>query len=647
MRHVRSLTVTAVVAVVSLIVLSADAVVGPPEPPPRPTARTVSGDPVAGTSVCSVGLGPAASPLDLPELERELEQQPEELLEDEPTDPDEQAEPETPDETQDDASEPVPDPEQGLPDGEAGPTGPVSATLITARPGRAGAPPADLDVSVLVEGERSRLDLPDVFPGADVRTTPDALDAPGAVEVQWRGGPAVTTREWRLEGLDELPDAVVAGGCAQASAESHIIPGMSTAGGDEARLRLINPFESDAAVAVAFATPAGREEPVALRNVSVPARSVREIAVNETLPERDDLAAVVAVAAGRVAVEGLQVSRAAIGGVDGATLLGATTEPAEEWTVPWVVDDAPTEEPEPEQEDADDADDADDGETDEQAGDEAAEEPDGVLGGADAAASWLWIHNPSERTASVELTLHTADGGEVPVGLAEVSIGPDELRRIELSGTLPEGTAQAAITARSNGVPIVVSAAAQITADDAERTGVAVQLGSAPDGDWVVSAAGEGDREEQLWLVNPGSEPAVADVRLFNGVAVVRPPQLQGVEVPAGSSRRVDLTEPLGDAERWSAFVSTSRSEVVVGRVGHDIDGPLRLTAVPGVPARSWAAADSGLTAVFGDGLSRRLGTGDGPDAGPSADDADTAPGFGDPDPDSTGEPEAERSGQG
>ncbi len=647
MRHARSMTVTAVVAVVALIVLSADDVVGPPDPPPRPVARMGSGGPVAGSSTCSVGFGPAATAFDLPELEADLDEDPDELLDD-ADDQDEPAEPDAPEDAGDPGDEgaAAPDDDGGVPAGDVGATAGGSPTLITARPDRTGAGPASLDLAELVDGQRTVTELPDVFPSADVRATPDAMDDLGAVQVQWRGGPAVTTREWRLEG-DDLPEAIVAGPCAQASAEPHMIPGMSTVGGDEARLRLINPFESAASVAVAFVTPTGREEPVALRNLSVPARSVREVPVNQTLPERDDLAAVVEVASGRVAVEGLQVSRAAIGGIDGATLLRATTEPAEEWTVAWVVDDVdgiaddpeddPAEEDVAEEDVADDADDA-------------------AGAGADAATSWLWILNPSERTASVGLTLHTEDGGEVPAGLAEVSVGPDELRRIDLSGTFPEGVGQAAITARSNGVPIVVSGVAQIGADDPARSGRAVQLGALPDDEWVVSAVREGEREEQLRLVNPGSEPAVVDVRLFNGVATVRPGHLQAVSVPAGSTRSLELGEDLGDTARWSAFVTTSQGEIVVGRVGRDVEGPLRLTALPGAPSASWAAFDSGLTAVFGDGLSRRLGTGLGLDTRPAEvgdDDDGHPPGFGDPqdqtssdpDPDSDPDPGSEPEG--
>jgi hypothetical protein len=483
-------------------------------------------------------------------------------------------------------------------------------TLVAARPAAAGAGPAEVEFQRLYEGTVSVETEPSVFPGSAVTTTysEDEDDLTGTW-VTWRDAPATAWREWRIEGDEDVPDATVAGACAAPSSDRWIVPGLSTEGGDEARLRLTNPFASAATVAVGFLTPEGAAEPLVLRNLTVPARSVREVVVNETLPEQADLTAIVEVASGRMSVEGLQISREDIGGIDGASLLQAAPDPAEEWTVPWVSDD-------------------------------------------DATSSWLWVANPGERTAPVQLTLHTAEGGELPEGLAEVSVPPGEMRRVDLTGTLPEGATVAGVTARSNGAPIVVSAGTSVSADEPAASGITVQLGApAPDRSWVVSGGAASDRREDLHVVNPTGADAVVDVALFNGVASLAPDELQGVEVAAGSSVVLDLDEVLDQRSRWSAFVTTSSGEVVVGRVGRSTDeeAPLRLLAAPGVPSAAWSANGAGLAAVSSEGLVRdlRTATGVGGPLGPPAPtdqdgfgpDADVEP---DPEDVPDDEPEAE-----
>lgn len=485
--------------------------------------------------------------------------------------------------------------------GVGGARGDERLTLLSARPVGGRATPAEVELHRLHEGTGDLEALPSVFPGSAATTTYSGDEAELiGTSVTWRDAPATAWREWEVEDAEDLPDATVAGPCAAPSARRWIVPGMSTEGGDEARLRLSNPFTSAATVAVGFLTPEGAAEPLVLRNLTVPARSVREIVVNETLPEEPDLAAVVEVASGRMSVEGIQLSRSAIGGIDGASLLQGASEPAEEWTVPWVSDGA-------------------------------------------ASSSWLWIANPGERTAAVELTMHTPNGGELPTGLAEVSVPPGELRRVELSGTFPEDVRTAAITARSNGTPVVVSAGTTLTSEDPTRTGVAVQLGaSAPDRSWVLSGDSARGRSEQLHLSNPTGADAVVDVELFNGVASLEPAELQGIELAAGSARILDLSAVLDERSRWSVFVTASSGEVVAGRVGRstDEDAPLRLIAAPGMPSAAWTAEGSGLAASEREGLVRDLrtatGVGGGPgrlEPGPEDVEADGLDGDGDVEP--------------
>jgi hypothetical protein len=444
----------------------------------------------------------------------------------------------------------------------------TSLAVTAARPGEVGEGPAQIEVVDLEDGRIERTGLPPLFPGAHARTPLEGGETL-ASGVAWRGGPVAVEREWRLEGSEELPPGTVAGPCATSLSDRYVIPGMITVGGSEARLRVANPFATDATIAVGFVTPEGPEQPLALQNLSVPARDTLEIDVNEVMPERADLSAVVRVLSGRAVAEGYQLTRAAIGDIDGASLLAASTAPAETWTVPWVT-------------------------------------------GLDTDDPWLWVVNLGDRPAPVELTLHTREGGVPPEGLSEVTVAPGQLRRIDLRGTFPEGVRVAGVTARSDGTPIHLSAAVQRRADSPAGTGFAVQLGvPAADSSWVVSGGpiDEG-RVQRLRFVNPGSEAAQVSVALFNGSAVSRPAELSDLTVGPGEDLDVGVDEELVGAPSWSAFVTSTGGDIVVGRVGAGGPGSgLHLVAVPGTPGSAWVPTSIGLPLRAMPGTVQQLGT--------------------------------------
>jgi hypothetical protein len=431
------------------------------------------------------------------------------------------------------------------------------------------------------------------------------LEPAGVTVARWEGGPSALLREWWFEGGD-LPPALVAGGCVHGLSDRWVVPGLVTAGGAEARLRLTNPFRADATVAVGFLTPEGPAEPLALQNVSVGARRTVELVVNEYLPERDDLAAVVTVAVGRVAVEGVQIVRSAIGGTDGASLLAAAPAPAEQWTLPWVVD-------------------------------------------GPGRSTWLWVANPGEREAAIELTYLTHDGGRVPDGLTEVIVEPSTVRRVDLRGSLPADVDVVGVVVRSDGAPVVVSASVEIAHPDPARSAQVVQLGApAADNVWVLaggatlpedpglddeplaaddeSVAEDDDtveeeaggalgglvtveRDEQLHLLNPGSASSTVDVAVDTGSGVERPPALQGLVVPPGTRVAIDLGPHVEGARSWSATVLADGPGVVAAHVAGSATGPRRLLAVLGVPAAAWAPDGPPRPAASAPGLVQRIGT--------------------------------------
>lgn len=448
---------------------------------------------------------------------------------------------------------------------------------------------ADVAVALLVDGSRRP-----VSDSAVAALNVLQVEVDAAAQVRWSGAPVAVYREWWFEGGD-LPPGIVSGGCVHGLSDRWIVPGLKTSGGAEARVRVTNPFRTDATIAVSFATPEGPAEPLALQNLSIAAQSTLEIPVNESLPERDDLAAIVTVQTGRVVAEGMQLMRSAIGGIDGVSLLQAAPEAAENWVIPWVVD------------------------------------------GPDA-SSWLWIFNPDQRTAAVELTYHTPGGGVVVDGMDEVLVEPGTVRRVDLRGTMPEGVDVAAITARVSGASIVVSGAVEVDGGDPARTGMAVQLGSPITSErWVFGGGDATGRDEQLHLVNPTSSPTTVNATIRTSMGLRRPAPLQGVEVPAGAAMRIDLSAHLNDSEQWSVLIDASEPGVVAGRVGGAREGHRRLVAWPGVAETSWRTTVSTRTASLQEGLVHRLRTEFGLRAAdPLADDRSMPviePGSGEPDP--------------
>ncbi|HEX9890278.1 MAG TPA: DUF5719 family protein [Nitriliruptorales bacterium] len=419
----------------------------------------------------------------------------------------------------------------------------------------------------------------EVFPGSGLRQPIESGLQDVGIAMRWWRAPAALHRIWTV-GTPGAPNGIVEGPCEPTPSRVWMIPGVSTAGGAEARLVLANPFETDATMTIVLTTPEGLREPQLLGNVVVPRGSVREVLLNEHAPEQPDLGAIVRVRTGRIIAEGYQTVDAAIGGIEGVTLVKAAPAASEIWTVPWFEDGGPD-------------------------------------AGPAGTQSWLWVTNPTDRPASLTLTLHTTGGGVVPE-IEELTVEPGVVRRIDLRGIVPEGLPdRAGATVRSeNGVPIVVSSATQIGGPDAQRTGLGIQLGAtAPDGLWIFGGAAGPSRADFLHLANPSSEPALVDVRIWTDLGAVVPPELQAVPVPAGSVVALDLgvhVPPEGG--QHTTLVVAREGSVVAGRQAFDHLGTLQLVVTVGVPGRTWAGGRTVLPVEFAPGLTQRIGTVLGPD---------------------------------
>lgn len=464
--------------------------------------------------------------------------------------------------------------------------GPSELTVLAATPPSEGTTPAEVAVSTFGDGVVSVGRRTQVFPaGTVVETVADGQGDLG-VALRWWDHPVAVAREWQVA-ADAGVSGIVSGPCVAEPSERWIVPGVATAGGAQASLYLANPFDSDATVVVTMTTPDGVLAPRRLENVVVPRRSVRVIALNAHAPERADLGVVVETRAGRVIAEAVQSFNAAIGGVEGLSLAAAAPEPAETWTVPWFAD-------------------------------------------AEQRESWLWLTNPGERAAAVEVVVHTDDGGTVPEGLEELIVEPGTVQRLDLRDLLPEGADEGAVTVRSdNGEPIVVSVATQFLAEDPVGTGITVELG-APRADrtWVLSGGATGGRDVAVHLANPSGEDAIVDLALWAGTGLLRPDELQGIRVPAGAAVMVELTDPLPEAANHTVFVSAREGTVVAGRGSLAREGDLDPVVTLGAPLGGFAGGGPVPPIHFRPGMTQRIGT----ELGPQLPDG-TVPLLPEPDP--------------
>lgn len=432
---------------------------------------------------------------------------------------------------------------------------------------------AALEIDTYASGERRPGDEVEVAPGSlHVQPVVGTVGEVG-VTAQWWRAPATVTRIWTHGAIGE-PNGLVSGPCEAEPASTWYLPGVTTAGGAQARIVVSNPFDTDAAFSVTLLTPDGEEKPELLKNVGVTSHNIRVVDLNAHAPERTDLGAVVTVRAGRVVAEAWQSLNPAIGGIEGVSLAKLTSQPASSWTVPWF----------PSGEDA-----------------------------------WLWVTNIGDRPATLELTVHTPRGGVPPEGLEEIIVSPGTIRRLDLRGVLTSGLRSGAVTVGSaEGGEIVVSGATQIRSARPERTGMSIQLGAGPpDSSWMMASGSSRGRGEILHLVNPTAEPAVVDVRVVAPNVDLQPGPLQAVAVPAGAIVDLDLIGAVGDIGPHAVFVSASSGQLISGIHGSARDGRLGLVAQPGVPSSFWSGGQALPPVEFAPGLPQRLGTRLGPSTSP------------------------------
>jgi hypothetical protein len=402
------------------------------------------------------------------------------------------------------------------------------------------------------------------------------LGADGWLWTGWADRPVAAWQEWRAVGAPGEPRGSIVSACLPTDPPVQTVVGLRTDGGYEALLRLANPFDADATFAVLFVTEDGPFEPVGLRNVSVPAGERVTVRLNDHVPEQSDVAAVVTVGAGRLAVEGLQRSVAAIDGVEGVAAVPPVSAPAVTWTFPWV----PV--------------------------------------GPDVESS-LWVLNPESRTVVVQLIVHTAQGATVPSD-DSIEVGAGALVRID-AADLTEDLARAiGVTLRSETTAVIAGAGAAFLADDAAGTGLVRVAGSPlPDAEWAIAGAVASDRDTVLHVVNLAEADAALRISLTtlrepaDGAAAAGEPSrlerrtviIEPGRLAPGATARVIL--PLDGAVAFSAIVDGGDGLVVARTtIGRELLEPVALRAAA---SHTWRTVGPALEGRSLTGWVARLGT--------------------------------------
>lgn len=527
--------------------------------------------------------------------------------------PSTEAETSTPTPTSGETSTPLP---RGVTEGDAsGASGPVRTSIVAARMPSGNQPASWTSRTIGAAGVDQ---LGEVFPGS---TQTLATSARASLEVRWSQAPLTVHQ---LSRVDEDNGGALVRPCSPDVARSWLVPGISTATGVEGVLRITNPLGQDAAVAIEGLTPQGLENPLALQNLSVPAGATLLVDVNHFLPQLPDLALHVIARSGRVSVDGTLRSEPTVSGVAGRTAMTPVAEPATRWFVPWAVTTGrvdgrgdrpgesatagPTATPSPEPTATGTA----------TPGSTESPDADDILDvtveGEAVPSSWLWLANPDpEQAATVTLSWLTRDGRQPADVLGTVEIEPSSLRRINVDELAPDVPGDVGVDVEvTNDVPIAVGRGVVVDdGDDAGRTGIGVVSGvQLADDQVTVTTLSGSDREQWLTVVNPYGEAAVVDLTAWNGTTSQSPSRLQDVEVPAGSTVSLEMTQWATGNDVFTVFVSAESGAVAASLRGLATTDRMDFAMSNGVPEGLWTNSSPSVAIASEEGMVNRFGTG-------------------------------------
>lgn len=376
-------------------------------------------------------------------------------------------------------------------------------------------------------------------------------EAPPAVVVRWSGGPVVAS--WTADADREQR---IGASCSPSPAPRWLVSGAVTTVGSTARLHVFNPFDSDAVVRVAFATPEGRVNLVSSENVSVPARTIVSVNINDLQPEQTDLGIIVEVEAGRV----IATAQQRFGQPDlpdieleGAELPTDPTAPVGLTVLPATAADATT----------------------------AAF---AYASADEAGTSWITVLNPN--TSPLQLEVAATEQVEGAAGAEEITVAPESVARIDLNGISSEP--DFGVSLRSvNDVTFVANGFVASTGDDKSVTAVPGVI--AADQISAQAAAPEGTAPE-VAVFNPGDVPATMSINMGGSA----PDAWSSLEVAPGQMELLSASDAGIDG---GSPVTIASDQPVYGALR--LSGKRRtrhLVNLPLLPAAAWTGASEALT---------------------------------------------------
>ncbi|MFA5785785.1 MAG: DUF5719 family protein [Actinomycetota bacterium] len=350
---------------------------------------------------------------------------------------------------------------------------------------------------------------------------------PVSASVHFSGGALVVERAV-YSGREAGNLGVYAGLCADRPSRVWYVTGGTTYRGDDFVLTLMNPFESDAVAKVIVLTSEGQVEPRRLQSVYIPPKSRVSLLLNESAPDLGQATAVVQARSGRLVVEGTLARSGSEGRPKGITLLPSSHRLLRQFAF------------------------------------SAGQTPNN-------SGQWLEMANPSTESVAVDLRFQTDSEQFTPSGLEEITVPAESVVEISLVERFPDHPAFGVVVDTQGGKGLSsalmsyrpTSAGGELATQAPQ--GVASGETSVGPASWAVVEGGASDEfKTKLTLLNPGSEPALAGVRLLGEQAEASPAALAAIQVPAGRQITVDLNA--GAPFQWfSILVKVSAGRLVVG----------------------------------------------------------------------------------
>lgn len=407
--------------------------------------------------------------------------------------------------------------------------------------------PSRVTVENVSDGAAEFDDRRELAPGETLELQLEGGETPPAVVVRWRGGPVVTS--WTVDADDGQR---LGASCSPSPAPRWLVPGAVTTVGSSTRLYLFNPFDSDAVVRVAFATPEGRVNLVSSENVSVPARQVVDVGINELQPEQPDLGMIIEVEAGRVIATGLQrFGQPDLPEIEleGAELSSDPTAPEGRTVLEATATDATT------------------------------------AGFAYAAAgesttSWISVQNP--HTRPLRLTMTATDQVDAAAGTEEIIVGPESVARIDLDGA--SSAPNFGVLLRStNDTTFVAHGFMALTGEDTAVT----SLRGVPAVDRISAQAAAPDgTAPEVAVFNPGDAAATLAISMGGSV----PDDWSSLQVASGEMQLLSAADVGLDG---GSPVTVAADQPVYGalRLSSDDSRGQGVLTLPLLPATSWTGS--------------------------------------------------------